>query len=113
MGHFVCRNDTCPRPGWGSKVVAIHIREYHNSGYNVVVYGQRCNKCNRFGDLTLHEASYVDRVSYRVMKWTGVPMPRRGHGGVKSKAPHEEDLCEGCKRGHCPWSNSNNAGFSD
>jgi len=100
------------RPGWGSKIVAIHIREYHDSGYNAVVYGQRCNKCNRFGDLTLDDASYVDRVSYRVMQWAGVPMPRREHGG-KSKAPHEKNLCEGCKQGHCPWTNSNNAGFSD
>ncbi|KUI71987.1 hypothetical protein VM1G_11789 [Cytospora mali] len=75
MGRFECNNNSCPNNGWGSKKVAILIRGYPNNGYNATVFNQRCQSCNQLGSLTLDNASYVERVSYRIKK--NLTMPRR------------------------------------
>ena len=104
MGTFKCNNNVCPNHGWGSKKVAILIRGYSKSGYNAVVFNQRCKSCNKLGNLILDEKSYVDRVAYRLKKWAGVTMERQ-HVAPKKGPPHESTLCEGCKRGICPKTN--------
>lgn len=101
MGRFRCENNRCRSKSWGSKRVAIYIRGYPGNGYNAVVYNQRCESCQELGQLTLDEASYVDRVSYRLKKWAGVAVARPYYE-EKEGPPHMNDLCEGCKRGHCP-----------
>ncbi|KAK3333751.1 zinc-binding domain-containing protein [Cercophora scortea] len=102
MGEFQCTNDRCRKSGWGSKRVAIRIRGYSNHGYNAVVYNQRCKRCNGLGTFMLDQTAYIERVSYRVIKWAGLTtvdkMPY--HGG--SSPPHEREFCEGCKAGVCP-----------
>ena len=104
MGKFKCNNDSCSADGWGSKKVAILIRGYPKNGYNAVVFNQRCKSCNRLGTLTLDKESYVDRVTYRLKKWAGVPMEQQDYT-PKEGLPHERDLCEGCKRGVCQQTN--------
>lgn len=74
MGKFRCTINTCRTNGWGSKMVAILIRGFAENGYNAVVFNQRCKACNKLGNLTLDEKSYVDRVAYRVQKWAGILM---------------------------------------
>ncbi|EKJ73208.1 hypothetical protein FPSE_06632 [Fusarium pseudograminearum CS3096] len=101
MGTFACNNQKCTKTGWKSMVIAITIRQYSRDRYNARVYHQRCNNCKSIGKPTLDEVSYVDRVSYRIKKWNGVEMKRPMWGGGSSKGPHEDDLCEGCKAGHC------------
>lgn len=100
MGKFQCDNDACSKNGWGSKKVAILIRGYSGNGYNAVVFGQRCQSCNRLGILTLDKSSYVDRVAYRLKKWAGVPTEEQRYSEKKG-LPHKSELCEGCKRGLC------------
>lgn len=100
MGRFRCYNNRCSSRGWGSKKVAILIRGYPGDGYNAVVFNQRCESCQKLGKLTLDEASYVDRVSYRLKKWAGVEVETPFYAKKKSP-PHMSDLCEGCKRGYC------------
>ncbi|KAK4096761.1 hypothetical protein N658DRAFT_480107 [Parathielavia hyrcaniae] len=100
MGRFECRNANCPQPGWGSKKIAIQIRRYEGNGYDAVVFMQRCRSCEKIGALKLEENSYVDRVVYRLKKWAGVETETPEYSGGLGP-PHEEDLCEGCKRGHC------------
>ncbi|UZP39272.1 hypothetical protein NXS19_007088 [Fusarium pseudograminearum] len=75
MGTFACNNQKCTKTGWKSMVIAITIRQYSRDRYNARVYHQRCNNCKSIGKPTLDE--------------------------VSSKGPHEDDLCEGCKAGHC------------
>jgi hypothetical protein len=43
---------------------------------------------------------YVERVAYRLKKWCGVAQERTQFSG-KSKGPHQEKFCEGCKARHC------------
>lgn len=46
--------------------------------------------------------NFSERVSYRIKKWSGVEMERRPFSrDLDNKRPHESDLCEGCKHGHC------------
>ncbi|KAL3479196.1 zinc-binding domain-containing protein [Aspergillus californicus] len=109
MGHFACYNPKCTATGWGSKMIAIRIRMYKgdNKGdgckYNVRVYHQHCEKCSFLGKAKIDEDSYVERVGYRLRKWHGLvrksdPVPPfQG----RSKKPHNDALCEGCKVGHC------------
>jgi hypothetical protein len=103
MGRFVCRNGGCKSDGWSSKKIAITIRMYPGAEYNARVYKQRCRSCNALGDLLLDRdgGSYADRVSYRIKKWCGVDMPQPQYLGGQTKGPHQDDLCEGCKAGHC------------
>jgi hypothetical protein len=103
MGRFHCRNPACPKQGWGSKKIAILIRQYPDNGYNAVVFKQRCKSCQQLGALRLDENSYVERVVYRLKKWAGIYVERPDYDG-KLGPPHERALCEGCKRGHCQGS---------
>ncbi|AEO71936.1 uncharacterized protein THITE_2148506 [Thermothielavioides terrestris NRRL 8126] len=101
MGSFECRNPTCSQQGWGSKKIAIQIRRYAGNGYNAVVYKQRCKSCKQLGVLRLDEKSYVDRVSYRLKKWAGIPTTPPEYNGDKGGPAHEHLLCEGCRMGRC------------
>ena len=101
MGRFACRNPMCSSAGWGSKKIAIRIRGFEGSGYDAVVFKQRCRACEQLGAMRIDENSYVERVAYRLKKWAGIhqetPENRPPRG-----PPHESDLCEGCKAGFCP-----------
>ncbi|KAG6355643.1 hypothetical protein INS49_003605 [Diaporthe citri] len=102
MGRFVCRNIACSCRGWYSMKIAITIRMYPGADYNARVYKQRCRRCNALGDLFLeHGGSYAERVAYRIKKWCGVEMEPSTYIVKETKGPHENDLCEGCKAGHC------------
>ena len=99
MGRFTCHNRACGSNGWSSRRVAITIRMYHGARYNARVYNQRCGGCNELGNPRLDD-SYAERVAYRLKKWCGIEMDRPTHSGP-SKGPHQSNLCEGCKNGHC------------
>jgi len=105
MGSFVCTNRECKKSGWNSKKVAIWIRGYGHggpcpSGYNAVVFNQRCVSCDCLGTFTIDEQSYIERVSYRLRKWAGVAVTPPIYN-LESRGPHVEELCEGCRNGHC------------
>ena len=100
MGKFTCSNGNCLKSGWSSKKVAIRIRGYRNNGYSAIVFNQRCDSCKQLGNMILDEASYVDRVSFRIKKWAGVSVETPCYGEEKG-LPHKEELCEGCKQGYC------------
>lgn len=104
MGKFKCNNDSCSTDGWGSKMVAILIREYPRNGYNAVVFNQRCKSCDQLDTMILDEKSYVNRVAYRLKKWAGVPMELQYYAR-KESPPHESEFCEGCKGGVCRQAN--------
>lgn len=99
-GRFKCANKACSTRGWSSRTVAIVIRGYPRSAYNAEVFNQRCKSCNELGDMTINEETYVERVAYRLKKWAGVEMELPDYNG-KDGPPHEQSLCEGCKRGYC------------
>lgn len=99
MGRFTCHNRACGSNGWSSRRVAITIRMYHGARYNARVYNQHCRGCNELGNPRLDD-SYAERVAYRLKKWCGIEMDRPTHSGP-SKGPHQSNLCEGCKNGHC------------
>jgi hypothetical protein len=99
MGHFTCRNPTC-HAVWASKKIPITIRRYAQERYNTRVYYQACKRCGTTSQPSLDEESYVERVAYRLKKWAGVQMEIPPFRGV-SKGPHLDELCEGCKDGHC------------
>jgi hypothetical protein len=42
----------------------------------------------------------AERVAYRLKKRRGIEMDRPIYSG-QSKGPHQNNLCEGCKDGHC------------
>ncbi|KAK8007208.1 hypothetical protein PG989_001198 [Apiospora arundinis] len=73
MGRFECKNESCTRKVWSSKMVAIVIRKYTEQRYDAVVFNQRCKSCNSLGAFRLDEGSYIERVSYRLIKWAGLP----------------------------------------
>ncbi|EJT80214.1 hypothetical protein GGTG_00217 [Gaeumannomyces tritici R3-111a-1] len=100
MGGFSCCNEKCSKKGWGSKRVGIHIQGFSNNGYNALVFRQRCKACNQLGILEVDEASYIERVAYRLKKWAGVATTRPAYD-PKGGLPHLRHLCEGCKRGYC------------
>ncbi|KUI59475.1 hypothetical protein VP1G_11089 [Cytospora mali] len=100
MGKFKCNYKSCPNNGWSSKKVSILIRGYPNNGYGAIVFNQRCESCNQLGSLILDNTSYVDRVSYRIKKWAGVPVQEQYYAS-KEGPRHKSELCEGCKRGLC------------
>lgn len=99
MGRFQCRNRGCRSNGWSSKKIAITIRMYPGQQYNARVYHQRCKNCNTVGRPVL-DGSYAERVSYWIKKWNGVEVQRPATSG-QSRGPHDSDLCEGCRAGHC------------
>jgi hypothetical protein len=98
-GRFTCHNRTCSKNGWSSMVVPITIRMYPGEEYNARVYHQRCKACNELSKPRLNE-TYAERVAYRLKKWCGVRMKPPPYSD-KITAPHENELCEGCKHGHC------------
>ncbi|KAH8693334.1 zinc-binding domain-containing protein, partial [Phaeosphaeriaceae sp. PMI808] len=100
IGEFSCRNSACHQNGWGSKKVAIVIRQYPENRYNAVVYNQRCKICDNLGSLKLDKPSYVERVAYRLKKWAGVVEAQRELVRGRSE-PHESKYCEVCKAGVC------------
>ncbi|KAH8691070.1 zinc-binding domain-containing protein [Phaeosphaeriaceae sp. PMI808] len=99
MGRFICRNRACRTGGWSSRQIAITIRMYPGAQYNARVYNQHCRECDGIGKPRLTD-SYAERVAYRLKKWSGIEMAQPNFSG-KSKGPHESELCEGCKNGHC------------
>ncbi|KAF7881215.1 uncharacterized protein EAF02_007106 [Botrytis sinoallii] len=99
MGKFICHKRACTSYGWSSKKIAITIRMYAGAKYNGRVYHQRCKSCNTLSQPILDD-SYAERVAYRLKKWSGIEMDKPVYSGT-SKGPHNEDLCEGCKDGHC------------
>lgn len=101
MGTFKCTTPDCTTSGWSSKKVAILIRSYPGNQYNAEVYNQRCEKCNELGTFTLNVRSYVERVSYRLLRWNGVELERPVFNR-RQGLPHRRDLCEGCRRNICP-----------
>ena len=98
-GQFSCDNKKCRSKGWLSLRTAITIRMYGGNLYNARVYYQRCERCNMLSKPILDD-SYADRVAYRLKKWCGVKLKPPVFSG-KSKGPHKEKFCEGCKAGHC------------
>lgn len=101
MGKFACDNNACRKKRWSSMVVAIWIRGYPQSGYNAIVYSQRCGSCNRLGGLTLDEESYVERIAYWLKRWAGIRVVQPPISTRLGRGPHKSEHCEGCKAGHC------------
>lgn len=99
MGSFTCTNEACDTDRWSSKMVALSIRLYRGKRYNAVVWHQRCRKCDTFGQLMLDD-TYAMRVAYRLRRWFRKPVKQVTYSEGKNPA-HEEELCEGCKNGHC------------
>lgn len=100
MGQFRCYNRSCPKVVWTSGKVAISIRKYQDDSYNAEVFKQRCKACNQLGNLKMDQQSYIDRVSYRLLKWARVAVEQPVYE-LRKTPPHMVDLCEGCKRGIC------------
>ncbi|GFG17000.1 hypothetical protein IFM61392_09805 [Aspergillus lentulus] len=75
MGRFICGNSGCHSRGWSSKKIAITI--------------------------LLDHGCYAERVTYWLKKWNGIEVERPDYSG-QSRGPHDSELCEGCKAGHCP-----------
>jgi hypothetical protein len=98
MGRFTCSNTICLAI-WTSKQIAITIRRYPHNRYNARVYFQACKRCRRTSAPQL-DHSYAERVAYRLLKWSGVPVEPPPFSG-QSDGPHRSDLCEGCRQGHC------------
>ncbi|KAM7189736.1 Zinc-binding domain containing protein [Rhypophila sp. PSN 637] len=105
VGFFTCANTPCAKDAWSSGQVAIVIGRFNlptgGLGYNATVYNQRCKSCNELGAMNIDKEVYVERVTYRLKVWAGVPVDRRPFNGNKHTPPHRKDLCEGCKRGVC------------
>ena len=101
MGRFSCRNDGCDSRGWPSKAIATTIRLYPGARYNARIYHQRCMRCLTTGRLEEVDESYVERVSYWLKRWSGVEVQAPQRSYQKTRAPHQKDLCEGCRAGHC------------
>jgi hypothetical protein len=112
MGKFRCSNKKCSSHGWSSKKIAIWIRGYANGGYNAIVFNQRCNSCDELGRMTLNKETYVDRISYRLRKWAGLPVEMRRFPRKRS-LPHDYEHCEGCRLGHCDAWDGNSDANSD
>ena len=106
LGHTLCQRlvgALSRTSGWSSKKIAITIRMYPGAQYNARVYNQHCWECNNLCNPRLTD-SYAKRVAHRLKKWSGIEMDQPIFLG-NSKGPHESELCEGCKNGHCSQSN--------
>lgn len=99
MGRLKCYSPKCKSDGWSSRKIAITIRMYLGQKYNARVYHQRCKSCNALSQPVLDE-SYAERVTYWIKKWNGITVERPRVVG-DSRGPHNRQLCEGCKAGHC------------
>lgn len=98
-GRFVYRNPSCGVNAWTSGRIAVTIRLYTGGKYNVRVYHQRCKSCKRLSRPKLNE-TYAERTAYRIKNWHGIEQEARPHSG-NSNGPHNSELCEGCRHGHC------------
>jgi hypothetical protein len=98
LGRFTCTNMAC-RKEWSSQLVALTIRLYSGKRYNAVVWHQRCRSCEHLGLPTLDD-TYAERVAYRLKVWFRKPVEPVYYSARKT-APHEFELCEGCKNRHC------------
>jgi hypothetical protein len=112
VGSFTCNNRACKKRSWTSGVVSTQIRGYARNGYSAVVFNQRCKACDKLGTLAMDETTYVERVAYRIKKWAGFRVESPGYIR-NSKGPHEERLCEGCKRGTCPYTAKQDSQLTD
>ncbi|KAI0403175.1 zinc-binding domain-containing protein [Xylaria palmicola] len=99
MGRFRCHNPKCTTNGWSSKRIPIVVYRYTGQRYNARVYHQRCRNCDRLSKPIL-DHTYAERVAYWLKKWSGIRMPTPPPP-KKTRIPHERELCEGCKAGHC------------
>ncbi|CAI7667543.1 unnamed protein product [Penicillium discolor] len=99
MGRFLCNNRACKSKGWSSKMIAITIRLYPEQKYNARVYHQRCKACSSLSRPILDQ-SYAERIVYWIKKWNGIRVERPPLSG-ESRGPHNSQLCEGCRAGHC------------
>ncbi|KAK8146022.1 hypothetical protein G3M48_003722 [Beauveria asiatica] len=97
-GMFQCGNKKCAKK-WSSKRIAIVIRLFRDNKYTVVVYHQRCERCDSLALPTLDE-TYEERVSRWLKIWSGINVPRVHHERKETR-PHQRSRCEGCKAGHC------------
>lgn len=100
MGRFVCHNQACRASGWSSKKIAVTIRLYPRQEYNARVYHQRCKFCGWISRPVLDQ-SYPERIVYWIRQWNGVRVERPPVSN-NSGGPHNRELCEGCRAGHCP-----------
>ena len=112
VGRFTCNNAKCKKRSWTSGVVSIVITGYASNGYSAVVFNQRCKSCEKLGTLTIDETTYVERVAFRIKRWAGVWMETPEYNRA-SKGPHEQELCEGCKKGTCPYTNKLGSDLAD
>lgn len=112
VGRFTCDNAKCKKQAWASGVVSIVIRGYAGNGYSAVVFNQRCKSCEKLGTLAIDETTYVERVAFRIKRWAGVWIETPEYNKA-SKGPHEQELCEGCKRGTCPYTNKMGSDLTD
>lgn len=80
------------------------IRMYPQAQYNARVYHQRCKDCTTLGRLVLDGDCYAERVTYWLKKWNGIAVQPPPNSG-QSRGPHNRELCEGCRAGHCTNSN--------
>lgn len=99
MGRFVCHNRACRARGWPSNMIAITIRLFPGQKYNARVYHQRCKFC-RWLSRPVLDQSYAERIVYWIRQWNGIRVERPPISR-DSKGPHNRQLCEGCKAGHC------------
>ena len=102
MGRFVCHNRACRAKGWSSKHIAVRIRLYPGQKYNARVYHQRCKFCNRLSRPLLDQ-SYSERIAYWIKQWNGIRVERPPVSN-DNRGPHNRELCEGCRVGHCSQS---------
>jgi hypothetical protein len=102
MGRFVCHNRACRSKGWPSNMIATRIRLYPGHKYNARVYHQRCKVCSWVSRPMLDQ-SYAERIVYWIKRWSGVRVDRPPISH-ESRGPHNHQLCEGCKAGHCSQS---------
>lgn len=102
MGRFMCHNRACSAHGWSSNMIAITIRLYAGQKYNARIYHQRCKACSWLSRPVL-DHSYAERIVYWIKQWNGVRV-ERPPVSRDSRGPHNRQLCEGCKAGHCSQS---------
>ncbi|KAF5589627.1 hypothetical protein FPCIR_6719 [Fusarium pseudocircinatum] len=67
IGEFACRKRNCRR-SWFSNSIAIRIREYEGSQYNVQVYHQQCSQCEKPTRAKLNKLAYADRVAFYIKR---------------------------------------------
>ncbi|KAE8334323.1 hypothetical protein BDV24DRAFT_33422 [Aspergillus arachidicola] len=78
---------------------------YRGAKYNVRVYHQRYKSCNSLSRPSL-DNSYAERVVYHLKKWSGIQMSLPHYSGKNKGPPHNSDLYEGYRYGHCNTFNS-------